>query len=65
MVQNLPEIRSRLGHGLRSGLAKSDAVPLAGTFQNQVIAICFYDERTAGDRIPAKAPIDVQPRGLV
>jgi len=65
VTQDLPEICPRFGHRLRSGLAKSYAVSLTGSFQNQVVAICFNGEGITGDHIPSEAAINVQPLGFV
>jgi hypothetical protein len=57
--QNLPEIRARFSHGFRSGLAESDAVPFARSFQNDLIALGLHDEVITGNRAPAEAAINL------
>ena len=44
MAQDLTEIRARFRQGARSGLAKSDAVSVADSFQNDLMALDFRDE---------------------
>jgi len=65
VAQDLPEIRALFGHGFGAGLAKPDAVSLAGSFQNDFTILSSDYKVIAGNGRPAKAVINVKPRGFV
>ena len=46
MAQNLTEVRALFGHGLRSGLAESDAMSLAGSFQSELIMLRSFTTKS-------------------
>src|ERR1017187_10847817 len=62
VTQNLPEIRALFGHGFRTGLAEADAVPLAGPFQEELIAFLLRNEVIALNGSPTETAIRSEER---
>ena len=62
--ENVAEAGSALGHGLRSLLAKADAMALTCSFQNYTVGVAVSDEVVAGHSVPAETAIDIQPESL-
>ena len=65
MAQNLPEVGPLFGHCLGSGLAESDAMPLAGSGQNEMIVFLLHSEVIAWHRGPAQLTIDIETCRLI
>jgi len=62
--ENVAEAGSALGHGLRSLLAKADAMALTSSFQNYTVGVAVSGEVVAGHGIPAETAIDVEAGSL-
>lgn len=65
MVEDLLEVRSRHGHGSRSGLAETDAVPVADSSQQHGVTVFLLREVIAPYGTPPQAVIDRQANRFV
>lgn len=54
VAENLPEVGAFFRHGRSSRLAKPDAVSLADSFKNNVVAFLSHSEVIAGSGTPAQ-----------
>lgn len=61
VVENLPEIRARLGHRSRARLAEPDAVAFAFSFEEHLAIVVSGNEVVAGYDGPAETAIKIQP----
>ena len=57
MAENSLKAQPLLSHCHSSGLAESDAVSLAGSFKDDLIALFLHAEVVARNRVPAEAAI--------
>jgi hypothetical protein len=65
MAQDLPEVCAFARHRFRTGLAEANAMSLASSIYEELIAVFLHDEVVAGKRAPAEAAIDGQTRVLI
>src|SRR6266436_3938829 len=57
VVENLPEAAALFRHGLCAPLTEADAVSLASTFENHLLALLARGEIVARHSVPAETPV--------
>ena len=65
MVQNILILRALKRHCSRARLAKSDAVSMTSSLQEQVVALLAGDEVIAWNYVPTEAASGAQSRQFV
>jgi len=64
VAEDLLEAAAVFGHGFCAALTEADAVSLAGTFEDHLVALPVRSEIVAGHGVPAETAVDGESSGF-